>query len=331
MLTLDYTIKRGMEEFKPYKEWKNIDSNIFMLTAPNGRGKSTFLNVIALGLYGDRELENQRISESIKPKLKNTANRKDQELSFDINMVNSKGISLSLQKPKNKAIKVIEKDGVQEKSLTSDLFEKKYFLIYDIPENPLGKLSMLVSNVASEQSRYNSKLSDLRNYLTDILREIQSQKNPENIEDFRKNIEDAKSNRISLEEKVNKAKNKNDVLSNYRLLKTYESYSKVFDQIQSNLKKHVEEETKADLQKKAFSKHTSKLRESREKSEELDSLLSSVKETMGDFFNSKYKAYPLLNPIIFSESLDTYTLPIELDKALSMVSKDLQECINDPQ
>ena len=331
MLTLDYTIKRGTEEFKPYDRWKTIDSNIFMLTAPNGHGKSTFLNVIALGLHGDKKLENQRISESIKSKLVNTANRKDQELSFDINIVNSKGISLSLQKPKNKAIKVIENDGAQEKTLTSDLFEKKYFLIYDIPENPLGKLSMLVSEVDSEQKRYNKKLSDLRIHLNDIIQEVQSKKNPEDIEDFKKNIDEARLNKISLEGKLNKAKDKNDVLFNYRILKAYESNSKALEQIQSNLKKHEAEETQVNLQKKASSKHTSTLKESREKSEELDSLLNSVKETMSDFFNSKYKAYPLLNPIVFSESLDTYTLPIGLDKALSMVSKDLQECINDPQ
>jgi len=330
MLTLDYTIKRGLEEFKPYEEWKNIDSNIFMLTAPNGRGKSTFLNVIALGLYGDKELENQRISESIKSKLKNTANRKDQELSFDINMVNSKGFSLSLQKPKNKAIKVIEKDGVHEKTLTSDTFEKKYFLIYDIPENPLGKLSLLVSEVESEQTLYNEKLSGLRNYLIDILREIQSKKDPAAIENYEKNIEAAKLERDSLNEKLKQTKDKHEILSNYYILKAYVSLSEKLERVQGDLKKHIGEEAKLDQQKKASSTHNSTLNESKQKSEELNFLLESIKETMDSFFGSKYKAYSIINSIDFSDSLDTYAVPAGIDQALSMLTKDLQECINDP-
>jgi exonuclease SbcC len=95
MIEYDYLIERDegdeTKEFKPDKIPTKLD-NLSYIEGPNSSGKSTLLNIIALGFYG---LKNSRINVALQDKLKSLSNSTHQKLSFKIK-ISSKNADLEI-------------------------------------------------------------------------------------------------------------------------------------------------------------------------------------------------------------------------------------------
>ena len=86
MIEFDYLIKRDegdkVVEYKP-KAIKNKISSVSYIEGPNSSGKSTLLNIIALGFFGSKS-EDDEINSSLKLKLQNMLSSSHQKLVFDV-------------------------------------------------------------------------------------------------------------------------------------------------------------------------------------------------------------------------------------------------------
>ena len=156
MLNIDYELKRqegaGHErKFHVDEGLKTINSNAVYIEAPNAKGKSTFLNIIAIAFYGDRlEETDSRISQSLRSDIEYINTRENQNYTFKV-AITSKDGSIQListkDNPNSDDIEVKEIINGKEKYLPVSTFKDEYFLIYDIPEDPLNRITEILSGV----------------------------------------------------------------------------------------------------------------------------------------------------------------------------------------
>ena len=158
MIEFDYRIERieddkgGIAIYTPDK----IPNKLYGLTyieGPNSIGKSTLLDIIALGFYG---LKNSAILDPLKEKMNNLLNSEHQKLLFKVNLTNREGIVNLISEKRSLTHKDIEvyelsNDG-RKIHLSSESFERKYKLIYDIPNNPTKRLSYLINEIKYQLS-----------------------------------------------------------------------------------------------------------------------------------------------------------------------------------
>ena len=100
--------------------------------------------------------------------------RKDQVLSYEVSLTSPDvKVQLISQKGEGENDVFVEEivDG-KRKSLPFQTFKEKYFLIYEIPENPVEKLKDITTEVLTKQGEYLSKLKDFRTYMSDIQNDI---------------------------------------------------------------------------------------------------------------------------------------------------------------
>ncbi|MCK5629155.1 MAG: AAA family ATPase, partial [Nanoarchaeota archaeon] len=154
MLEVDYELNRqegaGHERiFHVDEGLKTINSNAIYIEAPNAKGKSTFLNILAIALYGDRLDEtDSRISQSLRSDIKYMTERENQNYTFKV-IIKSKDESIQListkANPNSDDIEVKEIINGKERFLPLSTFRDEYFLIYDIPEDPLNRITEILS------------------------------------------------------------------------------------------------------------------------------------------------------------------------------------------
>jgi len=138
MLEYDYLIQRneGNSEVKyaPLAIPKTLP-NLVYIEGPNSSGKSTLLNFIALGLHG---IENRNLNPVLLEKLKTILNSDHQKINFCFTITDEKNDLKLIAKKENvntNEIKLYEETPAGNKLLIPEIFEKKYDLIYDIPNN----------------------------------------------------------------------------------------------------------------------------------------------------------------------------------------------------
>lgn len=191
MIDFDYNLERDygdeIKHFKPDKIPTTLP-NLVYIEAPNSSGKSTLLNILALGFHG---LKNDRMNIALKNKMSDLANSTHQKLTFKVNITNADG-SLELASTKGTPegdIMVRETIGGKTTLLTPDAFHRKYNLIYDIPDNPTERLNQLVNEIRDIQKMYGNRIGAFRNYLTSITNGIQQSRNPKRLEELKGLIE----------------------------------------------------------------------------------------------------------------------------------------------
>lgn len=162
--------------------------NLCLVQGPNSTGKSTLLNIIALGFYG---LRSDRIPESLKRKMRSLQSRPDQMVTFTVTAPSTDGeVTLVAEKtkPSSPEIDVWEIRGGQRKPLTYEQFKQSYNLIYDIPENPTGRIRDLVKDIADEQNFCASRVTQLRASLLQVIDSVRNARDPKRIEKVTKEI-----------------------------------------------------------------------------------------------------------------------------------------------
>lgn len=218
MIKFDYLIRRDegdeVRTYTPSLIPKEL-SDLVYIQGPNSSGKSTLLNIIALGFFGDK-LKEDELNPALREKIIELKNSHSQEVTFNIeidNKVIGKKLKAIKNHPTSKDIKVIEISGETESIIGYDAFFSEYKLIYDIPTDPTGRFKELLREIKNNQEVYESYVIDLRKRIDFYIDEIRSGRNPEKLEELNN------TKRELLEEKEILVQEIVNLESNYRDLK----------------------------------------------------------------------------------------------------------------
>jgi hypothetical protein len=341
MIEVHYELVRseGSSEivFHPDESIQKIENNIVLIEAPNGRGKSFFLNTLALGLYGNRLTDKEsHISPSLKERIKEISDRTDQTLTFDIKITTNNGPTLISKKesPKSTDIKVYEINDNGKTSVPYRSFLDKYYFIYDIPESPIKRLPHLVEEIKLHQSRYKDKVSRLKETIENIKREIKSSKNPEEIKRYRDSVAEFESKKEILEE------NKRDIAQKLDIIETYHIYSgydfnlylhKHYEDKIKNEKKKVSN-LKRDMSRKSteFNRKYIEVENATTEMEEIFDQLCNIFDSI--FKNKDHKKHiKIWMDIDLSSALTTFEFDERICKEIGYFKKEAEKLLSDEQ
>jgi len=233
MLEIDYKITRDeKDETKIYipedPAIRKMNGPIVCFQAPNGTGKSTLLNIISAAFYGHRDDPTaHRISPALQSKIKWLMERKDQKLSYELSLTSPDGKTqlISRKSVEDNDTSVEEIIDGKKKLLPFQTFKEKYFLIYEIPENPVEKLRDITTEVLTKQNDYLSKLKDFRTYLSDIQNEIGNARDEAKIALVKGEQKILSDELESLDTNIKLNDEKLVTLENYYNLRGYRDYS----------------------------------------------------------------------------------------------------------
>jgi DNA repair protein SbcC/Rad50 len=207
MLSYDYIIEREVSEgktqrFLPGIIPKKLDA-LVSIEGPNSSGKSTLLNIIALGLYGTK---NQRINTTLQTKMHSLLDSNHQKLKFNFTLT-SKNNELVLKSEKGELggseISVKEcTDGITYRPISPENFGKKYNLIYDIPNNPTERLSELLKELKDEQFQYGNRFKEFGFFLHDIIGKISAARDLKRLEDVKAKLKEARDQKENLKTEI---------------------------------------------------------------------------------------------------------------------------------
>ncbi len=189
MIKFDYSISRDEHDnhrtFVP--NLPKVIDNLVCIEGPNSSGKSTLLHILALGCHG---LKNQDLKPSLKAKLKDLVSASHQRLKYEFTISNPHiGVDLVSSKTEDSEdIQLWEVRDGQKVRLSPETFERKYRLIYDIPENPLERLDELTKDLHSRQVEISRGVVSLRSILRDYISEVKHARDPKKIESLRREV-----------------------------------------------------------------------------------------------------------------------------------------------
>lgn len=190
MIKFDYLLMRDeadeVKRFKPDKIPTTLP-NLVYIEAPNSSGKSTLLNILALGFHG---LKRSNLNDALKNRMKALVDSSHQKLTFRIQVTNEGG-SLELTSARDAPDgEIIVRETFNGKTtlLTPEAFHRKYNLIYDVPDNPTERLNQLVFEIRDIQKMYGNRLGAFRNHVLDVINQVQRGRDPKRLEDLNDRI-----------------------------------------------------------------------------------------------------------------------------------------------
>ncbi len=251
-----YKKKDGKEYKSKYPDDKDINKNIFILSGSNDLGKSTTMQIIAYGLYG---LNDEEIKEEIKTKIRRLISEDTEifQYNFKIKSLDGKISLESDNKIPTKEVRLTLNGGY----INSSEFEKKFKLIFDVPEETPKKLLDSLKSIKELIEDADKKVFEYREYLKKL----------------RNNFVDFEKYQKSLDETTQKLNNYNERLENTN--KRFEQINNEFEKYDSMriIKKYQElteeiEEKESDL---------NKLQKEKKKSEKLK---ASISGDLGNYY-----------------------------------------------
>jgi len=260
MLEYDYLLRRSIgennvQEFKPHKIDNKLP-NLVYIEGPNSSGKSTLLNIIALGLYGNKS---KKINPNLINKIKSLINSDYQQIIFEFDITSlDKNTSLRSIKKNMDSDEIILQESINGKkfhTLSYESFVSKYNLIYDIPNNPTERLYDLLDEIKEEQLRYGNKISGFNHYLRELYTTITQYRDPERLKNLIGWIAEYETKKKEYELKKPEQEKFLNLLETYTYIKFYAFYLNEFIRITSRIEELQEEEKEL---KKAHKKSTSK-------------------------------------------------------------------------
>jgi DNA repair protein SbcC/Rad50 len=231
--------------------------NLVLVEGPNASGKSTLLNIIALGLFG---MKNKEIPKSLHMKMASLLNTDYNKLTFSMKITNHDGsLTLLSEKndPNNNEIKLYEIIQGQKKSLGPDLFERRYNLIYDIPIDPTNRLVYLTHVIRDTQVRYGNRVGELRAQLHELIQDIRQSKDPKRVEELRQELKRTDHD-IEVKEKAGLLMNDElTVIEKYVYFNLYQEYFNECDRLNKEIQKIEKAEKRVvNSQRRATSKYS---------------------------------------------------------------------------
>lgn len=246
MIEYDYLIKRNegdeIKSYRPDKIPHKLD-DIVCIEGPNSSGKSTLLNLIAIGFHG---LKSDKMNSSLKNKINDIIDSKYQKLQFEIKIINQKQNYCLISKKELDAKEIILKEirDNKEKILTPETFFREYNLIYDIPDNPTERIIQLINEIKDMQKTYAQNIAILRSHIYNIITEIRATRDPKRIEELENQIEKTKVSIKKYDVEIGSKAILLQNMKNYFNCRFFIEYSKEFNNINIKIDKKEREMNK---------------------------------------------------------------------------------------
>ena len=221
MIEYDYSMTKinGTEisRFEPL--FKTHISNVSTFRGHNSSGKSTFMDLVALSLYGR---DSPEVISKLKEKLNYLYSSDNSDFLFNLKADNGQRILRSRFSKEgfidgNEKIECIVEEsvdgGLSFKELTKEKFRKKYRVIYDMPDRPMERIQELVR----EAERITRKTQDILNqfrYPLDVeISEAENSRNEDYIFLLKTEVSNKKEACEKIEEQVASVKLLSDKLN----------------------------------------------------------------------------------------------------------------------
>jgi len=218
--------------------------NLVYIEGPNSSGKSTLLNIIALGLLG---VKSRRMNPILLRRMNSLLNSEYQKLKFKIEIAseNEDLVLRSRKENPNRSEVILEEsiDGEPFKPISFEKFESKYNLIYDIPENPTERLYDLLQELKEEQLRYGNKFKDFGLFLRNTLKDITQYRDPKRLEELKRKVEQTGQQRKQLIEELPGLESFLDLLEKHVYVKFYYYYLNECETLERT-KEEIEEKSR---------------------------------------------------------------------------------------
>lgn len=245
MLEVEYELRRqegsGYERtFYTDDMLKKIEGNAVYIKAPNASGKSTFLNILALSLFGDQlNKSDSRISKSLQEDIQYIISRKNQTCTFKVRFLSKNGkIELVSTKtdPISNDITVTEIiDGGKPRYLPFQTFVNEYFLVYDIPEDPLNRISEILSEVKNQQMWYLKKVSEFIRFLGEISSDIGRSRDEAEIKKTKDSISTYIIKEVNLKNSIDNIEGKLKIIRCFLAIREFERYLELAFSLQQSI------------------------------------------------------------------------------------------------
>jgi exonuclease SbcC len=259
MIEFDYKIVRdeGDREviFEPTVIPKSL-KNLVYIKAANSSGKSTFLNILAIGLYG---LKNPNIDESLIKKMNGLIESNHQTLEAKIVIQNRKGQPELISTIRNGKYEVKKIENGKEKLILPDRFEREYNLIYDIPHNPTERLNELTQEIENYQRNLGSDVSDFSKYLTATIKEIQDSRDPNKLKKLETEFRANEAHLFTTNRELATSKEKLDAIQKLLHIKFFIEYKNKKEQTQRKITQISTESERQKGERKTKRTHGAKL------------------------------------------------------------------------
>lgn len=272
--------------------------------------------MISLGFYG---LKNESIIEPLKDKMKDLLNFKHQEVTFSIRLRNkNKTVELLCEKtnPRSKQIDHYEIKEGKQIPISLEVFNRKYRLFYEIPNEPIKKLYKLTSEVRNQQNEYARKLIRLRAYINKNLEEIYEY---EKKEKNRIQIQELLKEKTNLTEKIPDLKKDLNLLEKTVYCKYYHHYKSKFESIEKELKQ----------KEKNITKKSQKISHDKDS---VTGIIQQLRRKLFDLIKLQEDVLPLLKTILPKEKIPILEILEEIDFHSTIKNEkfpeELNYCIN---
>lgn len=231
-------------------------ADIVYIEGPNSSGKSTLLNILALGLFG-LKLKKDEIHPALKEKLENLISADHQKIQFDFEIYNEKlSISITSNKPDphSDEFQVRVKKDNAEKIISPENFKKQFKLIYDIPDNPLERLPQLLTEIKNTQSSVGNRVGSLRTSIRDAISAVRESKDPKTLDRLHNKIQDYTKTSKELKDEIEEKGRNLEKFEIFYLTKIYSQLMEEFNNATDELKEYKKLEKKEIKDEKEQSK-----------------------------------------------------------------------------
>ena len=332
MITYDYLIDRNIGRgksirFRPDQIPTKLKSAV-VIEGPNSSGKSTLLNILALGLFGTKS---SRINPTLQSKMRSLLDPNHQKIKFSFQITSdSEKLILKSEKVDKDRNEIIVKESVDGKKfhpLSFESFEKKYNLIYDIPNNPTERLPELLKELKEEQLQFGNSFKAFGFFLRRVITEINSSRNPERLKKLSEKLGEEEKKREKLDKELPELEAFLDQLEKNIYFEYYFNYSnqgewltKKKDRLEKEIKKIKRDGKKIT---KRLSKNRKKMARLRTKfTEEYDKATPLIQNALPKNERSRYKIWKDINHYC-PESNELNTANIEATHFQDIFSKEI--------
>lgn len=313
MIEFDYKLIRdegdGEVIFEPTVIPKSLD-NLVYIKAANSSGKSTFLNILAIGLYG---LKNPNIDPSLLKKMNGLVDSSHQTLEARILIQNRKGQPELVSTIHDGKYEVKKIENGKEKLILPDRFEREYNLIYDIPQNPTERLNELTQEIENYQRNLGSEVLDFSKYLTSTIKEIQDSRDPNKLKKMESEVRDNDAHLLTTNRELATSKEKLDATQKLLHIKFFIEYKTKKEQAEKKIKQISTDSERQKGEKKTKRMHSGKL-------------LNDITLTLARINKSREELIKVFNEYLPDDQKDTLT---KWKKIKNYEDSDLDNYISD--
>jgi exonuclease SbcC len=225
MFEIEYSYKRGGPL---YQKKYSSSSNVFILEGENDTGKTTVLQMIALGLYGDQVTS---IDESLKKKMLRLLDPATEIASFRFSIRSPDGETL-ISELKNGKVSLY----INGKLSPPDSIKERFQLIFDVPGEPFGKLVGALRPLEEKIFQWDGYVERYVRQLTSIQEELRQYKERERrIQELKKELNQLEENKRDLKDLLNSAQENLEKFRKAQIVATFENLQAEREKLRATL------------------------------------------------------------------------------------------------